>query len=163
MPLRFRWGSKENLPIALAFFGLCGFFQVLFIFIAQYFLSIGNFLVVIIIPIGVTIALFYATIVIYESFAQVERSRKLKNQYKSKKLKRQAKGKKLKRLWDHPIARPLLINFGLFTVLFLISYFSFVLALTNIVSFILAENIATLACIFLANFLENNYARVRRV
>ena len=108
MPLRFRWGSKENLPIAFTFFGLCGFFQVLFIFIAQYLLSIGNFLVIIIIPLGVTIALFYATIVIYESFAQVDRSRKLKNQFrKSKKQSR-----RLKRLWDNTIARPLLINFG---------------------------------------------------
>ena len=51
MPLRIRWSSKEYMGIALMLLGGCGGVQLLFIAIAQYILSIGNFIVLILIPI----------------------------------------------------------------------------------------------------------------
>ena len=43
MPIRFRWSSKEYISIAFMLFGACGIFQVLFIFLAQYILGVGNY------------------------------------------------------------------------------------------------------------------------
>ena len=81
MPIRFRWSSKEYISIALILFGACGLFQVFFIFVAQYLLGVGNYLVVILIPLGATVALFFGVVIIFESFAQVERKKKLKSQF----------------------------------------------------------------------------------
>ncbi|MHA1391002.1 MAG: hypothetical protein ACTSQT_02015, partial [Promethearchaeota archaeon] len=76
MPIRFRWSSKEYIPIALMLLGACGIFQVLFIFLAQFILGVGNYVVVILIPIGTTIALFFGVVIIFESFVQVEKKKK---------------------------------------------------------------------------------------
>ncbi|MFX1395116.1 MAG: hypothetical protein ACFFAH_16305, partial [Promethearchaeota archaeon] len=78
MPLRIRWAQKEYFGVALMLFGGCGLIQLFFIFVAQYFLSIGNYLVVILIPIGATFALFYTSTIIFDSYAQVQRKRKIK-------------------------------------------------------------------------------------
>jgi len=77
MPIRIRWKSKENLGIGLLLLGMSGIIQLLFIFIGQYFLEIGNYYVVILIPIGITVAIFFATMIIFESYAQIERREKL--------------------------------------------------------------------------------------
>ena len=157
MPLKIRWAQKDYLSIALMLFGACGLFQAIIIFIAQYFLSIGNFLVIIIIPIGVTIALFYCSIIIFDSFAQVERRRKIRSQFR-----KLSENKKLKKFLLFPIVRPLLILFSIFTALFLASYFISYLYLTNIISFIIAENIGTFVCLLVANLIEKSYGKVQR-
>ncbi len=157
MPLRIRWKSKEYLCIALMLFGSCGLFQLFFIFVAQYLLGIGNYYVVILIPIGITFALFYCTTIIFESFAQVERRRKIKR-FKKLRIKRE----KLRKLLEFPIVRPLLITFAIFSPLFFISYFICNLLLNNIVSFIIAENLPTIICFLIANLIEKNYGRIRR-
>ncbi|MBD3340131.1 MAG: hypothetical protein GF353_13540 [Candidatus Lokiarchaeota archaeon] len=157
MPLRIRWTQKENLGVALIFLGGCGLFQALIIFIAQFILSVGNYFAVILIPIGVTFALFYSAMVIYDSFAQVAQRRRIKNRFR--KLKRKSK---LFRSLTSPTARPLTIIFIIFIAIFLLSYIIIVLFLSNTISFIIAENIATLFCVFVANLLENQYAKLRR-
>ena len=158
MPLKIRWSQKEYLSMALMLLGACGLFQVIFIFIAQYYLSIGNYLVIILIPIAVTIALFYATTIIFDSFAQVERRKKIKSQYQ----KSVSRKEKLIRFLRFPITRPLLIIFVIFTGVFFLSYFISNLYLNNIISFLLAENIATIVCFFAANIIERRYGKVRR-
>jgi len=65
------------MPIALMLLGACGIFQVLFIFLAQFILGVGNYIVVILIPIGTTIALFFGVVIIFESFVQVEKRKKV--------------------------------------------------------------------------------------
>jgi hypothetical protein len=158
MPLRFRWTSKEHLPIAFMLFGVCGLFQVLFIFIAQYFLSVGNYIVIILIPIGISIVLFFGNIIIFESFAQVERKKVLKSQY----YKKRANLSRFKIILQFPIARPLIITFPTFAALFFISFSISTLIVSNTISFIVAENIAALACLLIANLIEKNYAKVQR-
>jgi hypothetical protein len=158
MPLRFRWTSKEYLPIALMLFGVCGLFQVLFIFLAQYFLAVGNYIAVILIPIGITIALFFGNIIIFESYAQVERKRVLKKQFS----KRRSNISRLSKFIHFPIARPLIITFPIFTVLFFISFPISAVLLNNTISFIIAENVGAIACLFVANIIEKSYARVQR-
>ena len=158
MPLRFRWTSKEYLPIAFMLLGVCGLFQVLFTFIAQYFLAVGNYLAVILIPIGITIALFFGTIIIFEAYAQVERKRVLKTQFS----KKTTTISKLRKILLFPIIRPIIITFPVFTVLFFISFPISRVLLNNTVSFIVSENIGAIACLLVANMIEKNYARIQR-
>jgi len=158
MPLRIRWKSDEYLPIGLMMLGVCGLFQIFFIFVAQYLLGIGNYLVVILIPIGITVALFYASKLIFESFAQVERRKKLKSQFqKAKDI-----DSKLKKFLNFPIIKPLLIVFISFTGIYIVSYILCILFLDRIMSFLISENLSAIFCLFMANFLEKNYAKIRK-
>jgi len=158
MPIRFRWSSKEYLPIALMLFGVCGLFQTLFVFIAQYLLGVGNYIVVILIPIGATVALFFGVILIFESFVQVEKRKKLKTQFQKS---RQA-GSKFRSFLQFPIVRPVIIVFPIFTVLFFIAYGICITFLDNVIAFLISENIATLVSLLIANFIEKKYAKIKK-
>ena len=158
MPLKIRWGSKEYISIALIFFSACGFFQVLFIAISQYLLSVGNYLIITLIPLGTTVALYFATLIIYEAFAQVERKERLKRQY----AKSNSYGSKLKLFLSNPLVRPLLINFVAFAIIFFVSYYIGLSFINNQISFLVAEIIGGVCCLLIANYFEKNYAKVRR-
>ena len=157
MPLNIRWKQKDYLGIALMLFGACGLFQAGIIFIAQFAFSIGNLLVITIIPIGVSIALFYCSIIVFDSFAQVERRVKIRSQFR-----KLSDNRKLKKFLLFPIVRPLLILFSIFMGVFLLSYFISYLYLTNIISFIIAENISTFVCMLVANLIEKSYGKVQK-
>jgi hypothetical protein len=157
MPLNIRWSQRNYLSIALMLFGACGIFQVVIIFIAQYFLSIGNTLVIVLIPIGVTVALYYCSIIIFDSFAQVERRRKIKSQFQ-----KSSYYTKLKKFLYFPIIRPLLIIFTIFIAIFLASFSISFFYLNNTFSFIIAENLATFVCLLVANLIEKSYGKVQR-
>ncbi len=158
MPLRIRWRSKEYIGIALMLLGACGIFQTIIIFIAIYLLSIGNYLVIILIPIGTTIALYYGSLISFESFAQVERKTQLRTQFKK------AKGKKgiIKSILNFPISKPLIILFIVFSIAFLISYSFCIFFYDNVLSFIITEFIGAFCSLLTANGLERNYAKVQR-
>jgi len=156
--IRIRWKSGDYFPIALMMFGICGLFQLIFIFTAQYFLKIGNYFVIIIIPIAVSVALFYASKIIFECFAHVERRKKIKNQFK--KVKR--KENKINKILEFPVSKPLLITFGIFTGLFIGGYILCILYLNSILSFLIAENIGAIACLIFADYFEKNYAKIRK-
>ncbi|MFX1385519.1 MAG: hypothetical protein ACFFBP_24150 [Promethearchaeota archaeon] len=157
MPLNIRWKQKDYLGIALMLFGACGIFQAGIIIIAQYAFSIDNYLVITLIPIGVTIALFYCSIIVFDSFAQVERRRKIRRQFR-----KLSENKKFRKFLLFPIVRPLLILFSIFIGAFLLSYVICYFYLTNIISFIIAENIGTFICILIANLIEKSYGKVQR-
>ena len=158
MPIRFRWTSKEYIPIALMLFGACGLFQALFIFIAQYFLGVGNYIVIVLIPIGATIALFFGVVLIFESFVQVEKRKKLKTQFQ----KTRTETSKLKKFLFFPVVRPLIIVFPIFAATFFITFGICLTFLDNVLSFVFSENIATLISLLVANFIEKKYAKVQR-
>jgi hypothetical protein len=158
MPIRFRWSSKEYLPIGFMLFGVCGLFQTFFIFIAQYFLGVGNYIVVILIPIGATIALFFGVVLIFESFVQVEKRRKLKSQFQKSKQS----GSKLRMFLYFPIVRPIIIVFPIFAAIFFATFGICMTFLDNVMSFLVAENLATLISLLIANFIEKKYARIQK-
>jgi hypothetical protein len=158
MPIRVRWTTKEYFPFALMLLGACGIFQVLFIFIAQYFLNVGNFYVVILIPTGVTIALFFGSMIVFESYAQVERNRMLKSRFQ----KSRSYSSNLERFLYFPVVRPLLIMFVVFTALFFVSFFFCATFLEKSLSFLVAETFAALVCLLIANFIEKRYGKVKR-
>ncbi|MHA1669266.1 MAG: hypothetical protein ACTSV5_01680 [Promethearchaeota archaeon] len=158
MPLKIRWSSKEYISISLILLGSCGLFQVVFIAISQYLLGVGNYLIITIIPLGTTFALYFASIIIYEAFAQVERKDKLKRQYN----KSGSYSSKMKAILKNSIARPLLINFAFFTVIFFMTFFISLSFSNNQISFLVAEITAGVICLLIANYFEKNYAKVRR-
>ena len=158
MPIRVRWTTLEYFPLSLMLLGACGAFQLLFIFIAQYLLNVGNFYVVILVPTGVTIALFFGSMIIFESYAQVERNRKLKSRFqKSRKY-----SSNLERFLYFPIVRPLLIMFAIFSGLFFSSYFFCATFLDKVLSFLIADTFSAIICLLIANLIEKRYGRVKR-
>ncbi len=159
MPVRVRWMSKEFIGIGLMMLGACGLFQIFLVFIAQYFLSVGNYLVIILIPIAVTAALFFASEIVFESYMQVERRSQLRNQYK-----KQKKGKKSKKqaFLAFPITKPLLIVFVFFAAGYFITYFISIQFIDNVLSFLIAENVGAILCLLVSNGIEKNYGKVQR-
>ncbi len=158
MPIRVRWKSKEYFGIGILLLGMSGLIQLFFIFIGQYFLEIGNYFVVILIPIGITIAIFFATLIIFESYAQIERREKLRSQFR----KSMINATKLEKFLNFPITKPLLIVFVVFTSFFFITFFICIIFLDNTFSFIIAENLSAVICLLIASFVEKIYGKVQR-
>ncbi|MFX1277420.1 MAG: hypothetical protein ACFE9Z_04730 [Promethearchaeota archaeon] len=159
MPIKIRWTSKEYFGIFLLLLGMSGLFQLYFIFIGQYVLFMGSHIVVILVPIGIWIASFFSTIIIFESYAQVERRQKLRSGFSKKVLK----SSKLKKFLDIPFTKPLLIVFVIFNVFFFITFFISTSFLNNTLSFLVAEILGAIGCLLVANLIEKNYGRVRRL
>ncbi len=158
MPIRFRWTSKEYMPIALMLFGACGIFQVLFIFLAQFILGVGNYLVVILIPVGTTIALFFGVVIIFESFVQVEKRKKMRSQFQKSRMG----VSKFRRILYFPIIRPIIIVFPVFAVIFFSTYGISLIFLDNVLAFLISENVAVLISLIIANIIEKKYAKINR-
>ncbi|MHA2394568.1 MAG: hypothetical protein ACXAEX_21780 [Promethearchaeota archaeon] len=158
MPIRIRWISKEYFGIGLLLLGMSGMLQLLFIFMGQYILGIGNYFIVLLIPLGITLAIFFASIIIFESYAQVERREKLRSQFRRSKTSISKLGKFL----SFPITKPLLITTVTFTSFFFISFYICTIFLDNALSFLFAENISAIICLLIANLIEKKYGRVQK-
>jgi len=166
MPIKLNWIKGRNLGLALIFLGVMTLLQVLFILIAQYALNIGSIFAVILIPIGVIIATFYATLVIFESRTEMSqyRGKLQKRQYKSKK---RAKNKnKLKIIIDKVnwvYARPLLIISGVFIGGFWLTYLIlFSLFEDQTIVYVIAENVGAILSLVIATYIETSNFRKTR-
>lgn len=155
MPIRIKWIKGKFLGLGLMIIGFCGLFQVIYILIAQYVFLIGSVFAVILIPIGATIGLILASVIIFESIADVERRQKIKSQFRKK------SGKERK-FFSFPITKPLLLCFLIFTPIYILSFFICSISLNSFQSFIIAENISTISVIFIAYFIERNWAKIKR-
>jgi len=137
---------------------MCGMIQLFFIFVGQYLLGIGNYIVVILIPIGIWVALFYAASIIFESYAQIERRKKFRSHFhKSRK-----KNPKLQKFLNFPITKPILIIFLLSIAFFFSSFFICTLFFDNTWAFLIAENLSAIICLLAANLIEKNVGRIQR-
>ena len=103
-------------------------------------------------------AIFFATMIIFESYAQIERREKLRTQFRKSKINATI----LKKVLNFPITKPILIVFAVFTSFFFITFFISILFLDNTFSFIIAENLSAITCLIVANFTEKSYGRVQR-
>jgi hypothetical protein len=157
MPLKIRWTSKEYIHFAILIFATCGLFQVLYIYLGQYVLDVGNYVIVILIPTGVVVALFLASIIIFEAFAQVERNERLRRQFKKSK----GYSSRMKSFLYFPIVRPLLITFIFFTIFFFVIYSISLIFVSPQISYLIAEVSSAVICLLIANLFEKNYAKVR--
>ena len=157
MPLNIRWKSKEYLCYGLMLLGGCGLFQTLFIFLAQVVFGVTNYLVLILIPIGIIGALFYGTIIIFESYAQVRRRKRLRSQFQKKKEQ-----ELYKTFLNFPVTKPLLILVISFFLFFLMAYGISILIVDTQLAFVIAENVAAVLFLLLSNVIEKYYAKTRR-
>jgi len=146
------------MPIALMLLGACGIFQVLFIFLAQFILGVGNYIVVILIPIGTTIALFFGVVIIFESFVQVEKRKKVRSQFQKSRLELS----KFRRILYFPIIRPIIIVFPIFTAIFFSTYGISLIFLDSVMAFLISENLAAIISLLIANVIEKKYAKINR-
>jgi len=158
MPIKVRWRSKEYIGIGLLLLGMSAVLQLFLIIIGQYALGIGNYFVVILIPIGMTLAVFYAAMIIFESYAQVERREKLRSQFRKSKVDLSG----LKQFLNFPITKPLIIIFLVFLPVFFISFYVCTLFMNATISFLTAENISAIICLLIANIIEKSYGKVQR-
>lgn len=158
MPIRVHWKSKEYIGIGLLLLGMSAVLQLFLIIIGQYALGIGNYFVVILIPIGMTLAVFYAAMIIFESYAQVERREKLRSQFRKSKVDLSG----LKQFLNFPITKPLIIIFLVFLPVFFISFYVCTLFMNATISFLTAENISAIICLLIANIIEKSYGKVQR-
>ena len=166
MPIKLNWIKGRNFGLALIFLGVMTLLQVLFILIAQFALNVGSIIAVILIPIGVIIATFYATLVIFESRTEMSqyRGKLQKRKYKSK--KRATNKNKLKKIIDKVnwvYARPLLIISGVFIGGFWLTYLIlFSLFEDQTIVYVIAENVGAILSLFIATYIETSNFRKTR-
>lgn len=158
MPIRIRWSSKEYFGSGLLLLGMSGMFQLFFIFIGQYLLAMGNHIIVVLIPIGIWVAIFYASVIIFESYAQIERREKLRTRF----LKSKIKSSIIKRFLSVPITKSLLIIFIFFSFFFFIVFLISITFFDNTIAFLMAEILSAIFCLLIANLIEKKYGRVKR-
>ncbi len=114
MPIRLNWLRGRNFGLGMIFLGVIGLTQVIFIIIAQYGLQIGSADLVTLIPIGVTLALFYSIVIIFESNTFMTKYRETRS-YGSKKNKEEEVSRAI--IWI--FARPIVIVVVVFVIFFL--------------------------------------------
>ena len=166
MPIKLNWIKGKNFGLALIFLGFSTLLQVLFILIAQYALSIGSIYTVVLIPIGVIIATFYATLVIFESKTEMSqyRGKLQKRQYKSKKrTTNKSKFKEIINKVNWVYARPILVISGIFIGGFWLTYLILFSIIENqTIVYIIAENIGAILSLVFATYIETSTFRKTR-
>jgi len=156
--VKLNWSKGKNLGLALIFLGIIGLTQVIFITIAQYGLSIGSPYFVIFIPLGVTLALFYGVITIFESSTSMAKYRGAR-QFSTKNTKNSAPFLQSQQ-WT--ILRPIIIIIISFSVVFLFTYLIADYWLEAGNSFIIAENLGAILALVVATYIETAQARKMR-
>ena len=166
MPIKLMWLKGRNFGLALIFLGVMTLLQVLFILIAQYALNIGSIFAVVLIPIGVIIATFYATLVIFESRTEMSQYRGNFQKRYQKKRKKNSKINKIKEIVDKVnwvYARPLLIISGIFFGGFWLTYLIlFSLFEDRTIVYVIAENVGAILSLVTATYIETSMHRKTR-
>ncbi|MHA1475577.1 MAG: hypothetical protein ACTSQ5_10360 [Promethearchaeota archaeon] len=166
MPIKLMWLKGRNFGLALIFLGVMTLLQVLFILIAQYALNIGSIFAVILIPIGVIVATFYSTLVIFESKTAMSQDRGNFQKRHQKSRKKAASKNKIKEIinkinWMY--ARPLLIITGVFIGGFWLTYLIlFSLFEDKTIVYVIAENIGAVLSLIVATYIETSTFRKTR-
>ncbi len=160
------WLKGRNFGLALIFLGVMTLLQVLFILIAQYALNIGSIFAVILIPIGVIVATFYSSLVIFESKTEMSQYRGNFQKRHQKSRKKAASKNKIKEVinkinWMY--ARPLLIIAGVFIGGFWLTYLIlFSLFEDQTIVYVIAENIGAVLSLVVATYIETSTFRKTR-
>ncbi len=160
------WLKGRNFGLALIFLGVMTLLQVLFILIAQYALNIGSIFAVVLIPIGVIVATFYSTLVIFESKTEMSQYRGHFQKRQQKSRKKASSKNKVKEIinkinWMY--ARPLLIIAGVFIVGFWLTYLIlFSLFEDQTIVYVIAENIGAVSSLVIATYIETSTFRKTR-
>jgi hypothetical protein len=156
MPIKLNWTRGRNLGLALIFLSIIGLTQVVIIAIAQYGMKIGSRYLVIFIPIGVTLALFYSVIIYMESRTTIAKYRETRP-FIQKKAKQLPFAQRI----NLDLIRPVLVIVITFAILFGLTV-AVTQKLDPHVSFVIAENVGAIGAIILASYVEADARRKTR-
>ena len=156
MPIKLNWTRGRNLGLALIFLGVMGFVQIIFMIIAQYAMKIGSRYAVIFVPIGVTLALFYAIIILLESRTSIVKYREARAGTQKKK-----KEITLSERINWALVRPAIVIVIIFSALF-----GFTLLVTQklepVNAYIIAQNVGAIGSLIFATYMEADAKRKTR-
>ena len=156
MPIKLNWTRGRNLGLALIFLSLIGFLQIIFIIIAQYAMKVGSQAIVVFVPLGVTLALFYAIIIIFESKTSISKYREARTYLQKKKINASFSEK-----INMALVRPFLMIIIAYGILFGIS-----VAATNkleaTISYVISSNIGAIGSLLFAAYIETDAQRKTR-
>lgn len=148
MPIKINWTNGKFLGISLFYLGIMGLTQALiFIPIGQYLINVGSLYVVILLPIGISLAMTYATQILYESYIQI----------KTKKVKKYRSFSSKPILGFEPeVIKSMIVIIVSFTAIFGLSY-AISQSLSPINSFVVSENISAIGTLVIASILESQF------
>ncbi|MHA1732070.1 MAG: hypothetical protein ACTSU5_09005 [Promethearchaeota archaeon] len=153
MPIRIRWSKGEFLGLAFVFLGIMMLFQLLFIVHGQYITSVGSIYAIILVPVGVSLSLTFATIIVYEALAQRARTSRIR--------KTHGKGKMaIERppFWKTHTFHSCVSVFVLFFLFYLAAFAVTIEYLESMQSFIIAENSGAIGTLVVVSLFESQYA-----
>ena len=157
--VKLNWSRGNSLGLAFIYLGILGFIQIIFMVIATYGMQIGSRPVIIIIPVGVIIATFYSTIILFEANTSMVQFRNT-HKYKKKVKKRTSKKQILDYisvLWKNPFIQPVFYTTLVFCAFFGLSYLIFKIFIDDIsILFVIAENFGGWASLIFANYIERS-------
>lgn len=153
MPIRIRWNKGQFLGIMLMFFAACGLYQVVYIAHGQYLADVGSFYAVILVPVGVTLALTFCAVIVYEALAQRKRTARIRKMHG----KGQFQGQKIP-FYKTMSFIALASTFILFFLFYLVAYAISATSLPALNSFIIAENVGAIGALVVVSLFEQSYA-----
>ena len=150
--VKINWSRGINLGIYLFYFGVLGLTQsILIIPVAQFLLRVGSLYVLVLVPIGITLALTYGAQMLHELYTQVRMKKQSKNRPKPG-----------EEGLNKNIYEPLLIVVASYLVLFWIVYAICIESMAAVNAFVIAENIGAIGVLVIATLLENQYMPSKR-
>lgn len=154
MPLKVNWLRGRYFGLMLFYLGLCGLCQSLIIMpIGQYVMQIGSIYVLLLLPIGVSIAMTFSSQIIYEIHAK-NQVRKLKK-YKPKKNSSSTIQLPFNISLDKDVFRPIIIVILGFLIIFAFSYSIISSSIEAVNAFVIAENIGAIGVLIIATIMES--------
>jgi len=154
MPIKFNWKRGKNLGIALFLSGISGLIQALiFVPIGQYILKVGSLYVVIFIPIGATLAIMYAMLIIYETNMQnVARKYGAITRAPSRSILG----------FDRELIFSMIISLMFFGLIFIITYEITKDSLSPINVFMLSECVGGISVLIIASIIEELQVGIKK-
>lgn len=148
MPIKINWANGKFLGISLFYLGIMGLTQALiFIPIAQYVINVGSLYVVILLPIGVSLAMTYATQILYEAYIQI----------RTKKVKKYRNVSSKSMIGFEPeVIKSMIVIIISFAAIFGLSY-AITHSLSPISAFVVSENISAIGTLVIASVLETQF------
>ena len=153
MPIRIRWARKEFLGLSFIIFGAVGLFQVLFIAHGQYLSDVGSIYAIVLVPIGVSLALTFSTMILYEALAQRARSARIRRSHGKGKF---AEAKTP--FWKTRTFYSLVAVAILFSLFYIVGFAIAAEYLEAMQSFVIGENVGAIGTLVIVSVFETQYA-----
>ncbi len=129
------------------------FFQTLFIIHGQYLTNVGSIYALMLVPVGVSLALAFSAVMIYEALAQRQRTSRIRQTHGKGKMALERTA-----FWKTTTFYASVSVFVLFFLLYLAAFVIAIDALEAMQSFIIAENVGAIGTLVIVSLFESQYA-----